>query len=86
MTAYERTPSLRCRRGALSALVIVALLASMVTSLPAGGADGFSDVSSGGTHEPAIDALAEMGVFDDTECGDGLFCPEDPIDRWVMAV
>ena len=86
MTAYERTPSLRCRWGALSALVIVALLASMVTSLPAGGADGFSDVGSGGPHEPAIDALAEMGVFDDTECGDGLFCPGDPIDRWVMAV
>ena len=86
MTAYERTPSLRCRRGALSALVIAALLASMLTSLPAGGADGFSDVGSGSTHEPAIDALAEMGVFDDTECGDGLFCPGDPIDRWVMAV
>ena len=86
MTAYERTPSLRCRRGALSALVIAALLASMLTSLPAAGADGFSDVSSGSTHEPAIDALAEMGVFDDTECGDGLFCPGDPIDRWVMAV
>ena len=86
MTAYEHTPSLRCRRGALSALVIVALLASMVISLPAGGADGFSDVGSGGTHEPAINALAEMGVFDDTECEDGLFCPGDPIDRWVMAV
>ena len=86
MTAYERTPSLRRRRGALSALVIAALLASMLTSLPAGGADGFSDVSSGGTHEPTIDALAEMGVFDDTECGDGLFCPDDPIERWVMAV
>ena len=31
-------------------------------------------------------ALTDQGVFADTECGDGLFCPDDPIDRWVMAV
>ena len=40
----------------------------------------------GSTHEPAIEALAEMGVFEDTGCGDGLFCPGDPIERWVIAV
>ena len=67
------------------ALVTVALLASTITPLPAGGADGFSDVRSGSTHEAAINALAEMGVFEDTGCGDGLFCPGDPIKRWVMA-
>ena len=63
-----------------------ALAVSVLGPVPAGGADGFSDVSPGGTHEPAIDALAEMGVFEGTECGDGLFCPGDPIERWVMAV
>ena len=67
------------------ALVTVALLASTITPLPAGGADGFSDVVPGSTHEAAINALAEMGVFEDTGCGDGLFCPGDPIKRWVMA-
>ena len=68
------------------ALVAVALLVSTILPLPAGGTDGYSDVVSGGTHEPAITALAEMGVFEDTECGDGLFCPGDPVERWVMAV
>ena len=63
-----------------------ALAVSVLGPVPAGGADGFSDVSPGGTHEPAINALAEMGVFEGTECGDGLFCPGDPIERWVMAV
>ena len=66
--------------------VTVALVASVLGQAPAGGTDEFSDVSPGGTHEPAINALAEMGVFDGTECGDGEFCPGDPIERWVMAV
>ena len=74
------------RRERLVALVVVALLATTVTPTPALGAGGFSDVSSGGVHEPAIEALADRGVFTDTECGDGLFCPDEPIDRWVMAV
>ena len=68
------------------ALVAVALLVSTILPLPAVGADGYSDVDSGSTHEPAITALAEMGVFEDTECGDGNFCPGDPVERWVMAV
>lgn len=74
------------RRAVPVALVAVALLVSTILPLPAGGTAAFSDVDSGSTHEPAIAALAEMGVFKDTECGDGLFCPADPIERWVMAV
>ena len=38
-----------------------------------------------GLHTPAIEALAEMGVFTGTECEEG-FCPRDPVERWVMAV
>ena len=76
----------RRRRTRLVALVVVALLAAAVTPTPALGAGGFSDVSSGGVHEPAIEALVDLGVFTDTECGDGLLCPDNPIDRWVMAV
>ena len=47
--------------------------------------DGFGDVE-GGVHAPAIDVLEAEGVFDGTECGDGLFCPREPILRWVIAV
>lgn len=64
----------------------MALAVSTILPLPAGGADGYSDVASGSTHEPAISALAEMGVFEDTECGENMFCPGDPVERWVMAV
>ncbi len=46
----------------------------------------FSDVRVGGTHGAAIEALADLGVFTGTECGDGLFCPDQPVNRWVMAV
>ena len=46
---------------------------------------GFDDVG-GGVHAPAIDALEAEAVFDGTECGDGLFCPREPILRWVIAV
>ena len=67
-------------------MVAATLAAAAATPLPAAGAEGFSDVGSGGVHEPAINDLADRGVFADTECGDGLFCPDDPIDRWVMAV
>ncbi len=74
------------RRRWRAALVAATLAAAAATPLPAAGAEGFSDVGSGGVHEPAINDLADRGVFADTECGDGLFCPDDPIDRWVMAV
>ena len=82
---HER-PQPQPGRTRLVALVVVALLATTVTPTPALGADGSSDVSSGGMHEPAIGALADQGIFTNTECGDGLFCPDEPINRWVMAV
>ena len=46
----------------------------------------FGDVAPAGVHTPAVEALASDGVFADTECGEGLFCPREPIRRWVMAV
>ena len=39
-----------------------------------------------GVHASAVDALARLGVFEGTECGEGLFCPGEPVRRWVMAV
>ena len=41
---------------------------------------------TGGVHKPAIDALAEWSLFDGALCGDGLFCPDEPIKRSTVAV
>ena len=46
----------------------------------------FTDVGTGDVHAPAISALAGEDVFTDTGCGEGLFCPHEPLPRWVMAV
>ena len=46
----------------------------------------FEDVAADGVHTPAIEALATEGVFADTECAESLFCPHEPIQRWVMAI
>ncbi len=57
------------------------------TTMPPREADvprGYSDVA-GGVHKPAIDALAELGVFVGTGCDEG-FCPDVALDRKTMAV
>ena len=54
--------------------------------LVAVGAGGFSDVDGGSVHASAVGVLAASGVFDGTECGEGLFCPDEPLQRWAMAV
>ena len=88
LTASEHSASFRWRRTAWAGLVAITLAAAATVPVSAntGGGTGFTDVPEGGTHEPAIKALAEMGVFEGTECGDGLFCPVAPVERWVMAV
>jgi len=87
VTASERSASLRRLRPALVGLVALALVVAATAPAPAaaGAAGGFPDVDEGDWHEPAINALAEMGLFEDTLCEDG-FCPDDPVERWVMAV
>ena len=49
-------------------------------------AGGFGDVADGAYYSAAVEALAAAGVFVGTECGPGLLCPDDPIDRKTMAV
>ena len=44
----------------------------------------FGDVE--GVHAPAVAALDTLGVFEGTACGEGLFCPGEPVRRWTMAV
>jgi len=88
VTASKRFAPLQWRRRALVGLVAVALLVAGTAPVPAatGGSGGFTDVNEDSTHAPAINALSEMGLFERTGCEDGLFCPRDPIERWVVAV
>ncbi len=78
-------------------LLVVVLASGMLGAEPVAAVDGsagggvvgvggFSDVGGGGVHAPAIEALEAEGVFAGTECGEGLFCPGEPILRWVAAV
>ena len=69
-----------------SAAVVVIVMT--VVSAPATAAaqeGGFGDVAEG-AHKPAIDALADRGVFDGTLCGREKFCPGEPVSRSDMAV
>ena len=73
----------------LSAVMAAVVVASMVAAVPVAAQEdavgGFSDVPEG-VHKPAIDALAAMGVFEGTECAQGMFCPGDEMKRWTMGV
>ena len=76
----------RGRRGRRwAALAAVALVTALIAPVPAGAESDFTDVE-GTTHAEAIDALDALGVLDRTGCGEGMFCPDEPIKRWVMAV
>ena len=55
---------------------------AMRTADPVGGVLG-----GAGVHQPAVDALYELGVFEGTGCVDGSgLCPSEPMRRWEMAV
>lgn len=55
-------------------------------SLAVAAAGGFSDAEEAGVHSEAVNSLAVRGVFEGTECAPGKFCPNDAVERWVMAV
>ena len=69
---------------------VAALLLWLVAGLTTvAGASGFGDIDDGNVHAPAIETLEADGILEGTECGeDGvrLFCPYEPVQRWVMAV
>ena len=46
----------------------------------------FTDTSSDAYYSDAVTALADSGIFDGTECAEGMLCPHEPIDRKTMAV
>ena len=57
----------------------VAAAAGLPGAMPA-------DIDLGTEHFEAVEALTADGVLAGSECGPGLFCPGDPIPRWLMAV
>ena len=50
-----------------------------------GPGSGSGDVDSGVT-DAAVEALSGWGILEGTECRPGGFCPQEPVERWVMAV
>ena len=65
---------------AASALAVSAPAAAQPQTPP------FSDTSPDAFYSEAVGALADGGVFDGTECTEGMLCPGEPIDRKTMAV
>ena len=81
------TPVVIYRLTLAGVLGLAALLAAVLVAAPASGQEGvFSDSAEAGVHREAVDSLAGLGIFADTECDTQRFCPHDPLDRWVMAV
>ena len=66
-----------------SAAAAAIAVAGLATTAAAQG--GFTDVDSR-SHKANIEALAEMGLFEGTECSEQQFCPNDPANRWTVAV
>ena len=85
--SHDAVSVARIRRAARG-LVGAAMVASMIAAAPSSAhaqQDAFSDVTEG-VHKPAIDILAETGLFEGTLCGGRMFCPGEPIKRSDMAV
>ena len=67
---------------------IVVITAVLASGLPGAAQAGvYADVE-GGAHAASINALASdsRDILAGTDCDGGLFCPDDPLPRWVMAV
>ena len=76
---------MRWRRRAAVSLALALTAATLGASSSTAATGAFDDVT-GGVHQPAIDALAAQGIFDDTHCGPDMFCPDEAILRSTMAV
>ena len=51
-----------------------------------GAAERYTDIADAGVHRTGIEALLKAGILTRTECEQGFFCSDSPIQRWVMAV
>ena len=50
------------------------------------GSGPYGDVPDGSDHADVITRLKDLGVFDGTECENGNFCPDDPVDQRTFSV
>ena len=85
MPGSDPPPGGRSRSRRRASWMIFWLVAAAIVAMGALAAAGFDD-DEGTVHEPAIDALADLGVVAGTECGTDLICPGGEIERRVMAV
>ena len=98
MAACSRIRQRSARRAATRLVVsaIVAAVAAVGLATTAAAQDGYTDVTSLShkantdvtslSHKANIEALSEMGLFEGTECGEQQFCPDEPANRWTVAV
>ena len=85
----ERPATTRRFARAARCLASAAAVVSLTAAAPAtAGAQTqpFSDTAQDAYYSEAVEALADGGVFDGTQCAPGMLCPGDPIDRKTMAV
>jgi len=73
----------RCAATTAVAIVIASLFAVAANAV---GSTGFSDAGNAGVHQATVESLTRQGIVEGTECAPGLFCPREPLPRWVMAV
>ena len=78
------------RRG-VSARAVAAAVALVASALGASSpaiaqTQPFTDTAEDAYYSDAVNALAGGGVFDGTECAEGMLCPGGAIDRKTMAV
>ena len=73
---------------ALTTMLLQPAGAAVTTAPPSAAAADrpFADVPTDGPDAAMIDALDALGILGGTECGLRRFCPDEQIERWVMAV
>lgn len=75
----------------MSAIVLCVGIVTVISISEMGDASAaevewFVDVPADHFHAQAIAALASQGWIEGTECDTVMFCPDEPFERWMMAV
>ena len=68
------------------AMVLVVATALTVPADTAAAGDRWSDIDDRDVHADALNQLDEWGILNGTGCEGGRFCPDEPVQRWMMAV
>ena len=75
-------------RPALAAVTVLVTTVAALTGISAVSArhDAYGDVPEDAYYHIPVMGLAASGVFDGTDCAEGLFCPHESVDRATAAV